>query len=358
MARPGASRSTTASSDTLHADTDSAADSSSYTGVSTITVDTTRKTRTSSERAKRVSGLKEGRGSEEQSTTDTKGRTVSGETLVEKATASQSSLLQQGLAALNLPWSMGLLFKSAEYPEPTKEPDFAESTTSLVEPETPRRIMMKERAERVKAKREKDEAEMAERVRKDKEKATRRSSRLNIVEKATQVVDAATSVLGKRSRDVLEKGKDRLGDLKRRASLRPRESDRPAPPSFEGPVPKRARLDDSKTAETKETTIETATAITRKPIYKPKTKRWLAAGLYVGQRRDFDPRLTDAKNRARLAGKPEAKERKYLPLPMFAGQRLIERGRDFKLPFDVFSPLPPGQPKPDEWKKTNKSKYP
>jgi hypothetical protein len=42
-------------------------------------------------------------------------------------------------------------------------------------------------------------------------------------------------------------------------------------------------------------------------------------------------------------------------LPMFAGERLLKMGRDFELPFDIYSPLPPGQPKPNEWRKTNKS---
>ena len=42
---------------------------------------------------------------------------------------------------------------------------------------------------------------------------------------------------------------------------------------------------------------------------------------------------------------------------MFAGERLLKQGRDFKLPFDIFSPLPAGQPKPDEWKKTNKNVF-
>ena len=35
----------------------------------------------------------------------------------------------------------------------------------------------------------------------------------------------------------------------------------------------------------------------------------------------------------------------------------MKQGRDFKLPFDVFSPLPAGQPKPDEWKKVNKNLF-
>ncbi|KAJ5469527.1 hypothetical protein N7539_009145 [Penicillium diatomitis] len=44
-------------------------------------------------------------------------------------------------------------------------------------------------------------------------------------------------------------------------------------------------------------------------------------------------------------------------MPMFGGSRMIENGRDYVLPFDVFSPLPPGQPKPDEWRKTNKNVF-
>ena len=36
---------------------------------------------------------------------------------------------------------------------------------------------------------------------------------------------------------------------------------------------------------------------------------------------------------------------------------MLKYGRDFKLPFDVFSPLPVGQPKPDEWRKVNKNVF-
>jgi histone-lysine N-methyltransferase ASH1L len=89
-----------------------------------------------------------------------------------------------------------------------------------------------------------------------------------------------------------------------------------------------------------------------------KQKRWLDQGMYTGQERDYNPRLNEANNKIRAARRRAAPEpqRKFLPLPMFAGERLLKLGRDFKLPFDVFSPLPPGQPKPDEWKKTNRSK--
>lgn len=83
---------------------------------------------------------------------------------------------------------------------------------------------------------------------------------------------------------------------------------------------------------------------------RPKRKLWLTQGLYVGQ--DVDPRLEN------IFGKRSctfSQQRKLLPLPWFAGARLLELGRDFKLPFDVFNALPRGQPKPEDWKKTHKS---
>lgn len=83
---------------------------------------------------------------------------------------------------------------------------------------------------------------------------------------------------------------------------------------------------------------------------RPKKKIWLTQGLYVGL--DIDPRME------KVFGKrsyPYSQQRNLLPLPMFAGARLLEFGRDFKLPFDVFNALPRGQPKPEDWKKTHKS---
>ena len=90
--------------------------------------------------------------------------------------------------------------------------------------------------------------------------------------------------------------------------------------------------------------------------YRPKPKIWLSHGLYIGQNRNFDARLTETKNKLKHNGKVADYQRSILPMPMFAGQRTLEMGRDFRLPFDVFSPLPPGQPKPEEWKRTRKSK--
>lgn len=94
-----------------------------------------------------------------------------------------------------------------------------------------------------------------------------------------------------------------------------------------------------------------------------RVKKWLSKGLYAGQDApaDYTSGLSTA-DKKKLAQLPELKPsgrfNKTLPLPMFAGLRTLINGRDFKLPFDVCNPLPPGQPKPDEWRKMTKSENP
>lgn len=87
-----------------------------------------------------------------------------------------------------------------------------------------------------------------------------------------------------------------------------------------------------------------------------KEKTWLTKGLYAGQ----DPETLDwfkASGNAKSVFKWYGKPNKALPLPLWNGQRLLHVGRDFKLPFDICAPLPPGQPKPTEWYKTSHSKF-
>ena len=79
----------------------------------------------------------------------------------------------------------------------------------------------------------------------------------------------------------------------------------------------------------------------------------------MGQDRDFDPRLSESQNRAKKRAKKPGKAHS-LPLPMFACERLLNEDpklvfRDFKLPFDTYSPLP-RKVKVDGWVKLNKSK--
>ena len=183
----------------------------------------------------------------------------------------------------------------------------------------------------------------------------RRSTRLEILEKASDMVEKTKSVLGKRGRETIEVGIEKLQALKgdKRASLRPRETETS---SKEEPSKKRARFSDVTDLVSK-SMFTTAAEPDRKATRTASTKRWLSQGLYVGQDPDFDPRLTETKNKAKKATirRSIGGQREILPLPMFAGQRTIEMGRNFRLPFDVFSPLPVYQPKPEEWKKTHKS---
>jgi histone-lysine N-methyltransferase ASH1L len=193
-------------------------------------------------------------------------------------------------------------------------------------------------------------------AKKETKSPIRRSSRLSLLEKASDLVGRASSVLGKRSRDVLGKGKE----LGRRASLRPRitapKEEPPKAPS-EAPAAKRRRVSESDLpAKIKEN--EEAEQETPKPVTRNKSKRWLAHGLYTGQEyaeTETRPLQSRTKNSRRKS--QNASQRKLLPMPMFAGDRLLKQGRDFQLPFDIFSPLPTGQPKPNEWRKTNKSMY-
>ncbi|KFY36444.1 hypothetical protein V495_07872 [Pseudogymnoascus sp. VKM F-4514 (FW-929)] len=98
--------------------------------------------------------------------------------------------------------------------------------------------------------------------------------------------------------------------------------------------------------------------VEEKPKVK-KVKKWLNRGLYAGQEAivDLSHSYTAKERKAMAKANAEVKRRSILPLPLWAGQRLLLNGRDFKLPFDVCSPLPPGQPKPDEWRKTTKNRF-
>lgn len=96
----------------------------------------------------------------------------------------------------------------------------------------------------------------------------------------------------------------------------------------------------------------------QKQYLKPKTKAWLKQGLYVGQHRDFDARLSETQNRAKKRARKQ-RERDVLPLPMFAGGRMLDEDphhvyRHFKLPFDTYNPLP-RKVKVDGWVKLSKS---
>ena len=178
----------------------------------------------------------------------------------------------------------------------------------------------------------------------------RKSTRHSILSKTSTVVDKTTKVLGKRVRETVENGKEQVSALYGPRSARLRSEMAAQAKPAEGPVAKKTRLSKPVPKESSPEPI-----IPKKTTQKRK-KTWLEHGLYVGQDRDFDPRLTEARNIQKIAHKASAQKQPFIPLPMYAGQKAMDRGRDFRLPFSVFSPLPPGQPKPDEWRRVTKSK--
>jgi [histone H3]-lysine4 N-trimethyltransferase ASH1L len=292
-----------------------------------------------------------------------KNRNVSGETLVNNASESQDSLLKKGIDSLNLPWNMSDVFNTGSKANLVKSSteDAAASTGSLdtvtpdeeeeEEEEEEDSEYEKERAAKAAAKKKKmaDNNKLWEKRRKLADKhATRRSSRASMLTKATDLAAGiADSVLGKR--------KDRVGEL--RTSPRTKRTINML--AGEEPDAKKRRVSDSGATSAPQTTIAAPTPANKKAPRPPKDKKWLTSGLYAGQQRSFDARHhggSKGKRKSTSEGQ-ERKENSIMPLPMFFGERLLKEGRDFKLPFDVFSPLPAGQPKPDEWRKSNKNVF-
>lgn len=185
--------------------------------------------------------------------------------------------------------------------------------------------------------------------------SVRRSSRLSIVDRASDMLARTSSVLGKRQREL----GDNKRDVSRRSSLRPRHL---APPKEETPAsepsapqPKKRRVSESDLSKLQEKEPSPPEEESKPAVPQYRPKRWLSHGLYTGQEpSDSPPKQRRSKNSAKTGTGPS--NRRILPMPMFAGSRLVNNGRDYQLPFDIFSPLPSGQPKPDEWRKTNKSK--
>ena len=182
----------------------------------------------------------------------------------------------------------------------------------------------------------------------------RRSTRLEMLDRGTGLAKSTKSFLGKRGRDTCT---NELREVDKRSTYGDgsiTSTDIEVLKS-EGLVQKRARCLNKNRESDKPSTPEKE----RKPVRKSMPKRWLSHGLYIGQDQITSSRVSQkaTKLKRSLDECSGTQHRKFLPMPMFGGQRMIEMGRDFKLPFDVFSPPPPGQPRPEEWKKIHKSEY-
>ena len=235
-------------------------------------------------------------------------RSVSGETLVNRNNDSRDRLLQRKVKGLDGDWNVG-----------------ATSEDGLRSPV----VTPKHQARR------------------------RRPTRLKMIDQVTSLLEFTSAVLGKRKRETIEAGLEDVQGLagNKRVNLGSTELRTLsfADPSHEKDCSSEFGIKDEGSTEP---------GVSRRSAKKP-SKRWLSQGLYVGQDRDFDPRLTESKNKLRNASTKQAdlRQQSVMPLPMFAGQRTLEIGRNFRLPWDIFAPLPPGQPRPNEWKKTQKSMF-
>ncbi|KAG8534266.1 uncharacterized protein KY384_001110 [Bacidia gigantensis] len=168
----------------------------------------------------------------------------------------------------------------------------------------------------------------------------------------TMVDKAKKTVLGKRARKDSESAspmKRSTNDL-RRTSSRLQEV---VPRTSEEPAAKKPKISLVK-EETANSTLRTSDKATKKPV-----KQWVNQGLYVGQDRRSKAKLPGIQKQtgedASDENTKQPRENKLLPRPMFVGEMMINRDRDFKLPYDVFSPLTDRQPAPDEWRKQQKN---
>lgn len=197
----------------------------------------------------------------------------------------------------------------------------------------------------------------------------------SIKDRVKTAAGKAGTVLGKRTRDMVESGKRRLGmtkeespqknkllkelDLGKKGVLDEIDLDEDfAVPTFARPT-KRSKTE-SKTA------LRENQPVTTGPLQKTsdgkKVKKWQPAGLYVGQDEDADPihggprkKLQKKRPGSSTSDPPlEPKKRSVMPLPMF---NYLESSRDFVIPYDVFAPSwKKGDEKPKDWHKINKNR--
>jgi histone-lysine N-methyltransferase ASH1L len=185
------------------------------------------------------------------------------------------------------------------------------------------------------------------------------------------------SVLGKRSHDMMEAGKRKVGEFKARNDKNSKylkeldmgvkgvldemdfDSDEEDEKAQQARPAKKAKKEKaSSSLKPMAPPLLKATSASGH-VTARKGKRWMKEGLYVGQTMDNDRTKHGSKkklqkNRPSSSGSQDtqtqpARNRTMLPLPMF-GYLGDDKEVDFKIPFDVFAPsFKKGDPKPKDW---------
>ncbi|KAI0476442.1 SET domain-containing protein [Xylariaceae sp. FL0804] len=219
----------------------------------------------------------------------------------------------------------------------------------------------------------------AKAAKKDDEAPRRIATRASGVEAATLAEKIST--LGKRGRKTFERGMSkmsrelrRLQDTNEFAGIETKPVlyttwangkyiDPDAPEEEEEDEEEKEEPEEEPPAKRAKVAAEPQAPVDEAPVARQRrVKKWLDRGLYAGQQAPTDMfKGLTASEKKKLAQLPELvpceKPNSALPLPIFGGLRMLIEGRDFKMPFDVCNPLPPGQPKPDEWRKMTKNRF-
>jgi histone-lysine N-methyltransferase ASH1L len=130
--------------------------------------------------------------------------------------------------------------------------------------------------------------------------------------------------------------------------------------SFPAPGAERPSKRAKKASAIKEEPIIMPMAAPRGPLQKTsdgkRVKKWLEAGLYVGQDENIDPVRLHKKPASATTTESDTpvNRRTFMPLPMFS---YLECSRDFTIPYDIYAPsLKKGDERPKDWHKINRNR--
>ncbi|KUJ07399.1 SET domain-containing protein [Mollisia scopiformis] len=273
--------------------------------------------------------------------TEARRRTISGDTLIgalasgntstESVQKEASRLVRDGIEALDLQWSVKGLYKSKSQ---TELSGGAEKSAKQIELE--RRRSTRSAGEKIESFTKKLTGVLGKRSRKQEDTVAGPKKAKRELRNLADTPEFAKIDTKPVVHEVWSKGKLVVAEPPRKKK------------KVEAPEPEKTRVEEAKSIEKK------------KKFGGKRAKTWLKKGLYAGQdpqvNRDWfkDDSLDMRKKMEDIAPyKPNG----FMPLPMWHGQRLLQTGRDFKLPFDVCNPLPHGQPKPNEWQKTSRNRF-
>lgn len=177
----------------------------------------------------------------------------------------------------------------------------------------------------------------------------RRSSRLSMIgtsPKPAMSMETPNRTVGKRSHEVMNTGSRSVN-----AKLGSSSSETKQQSMKRAKVSKK-RGEEEEDVSSDDSEISDEDSLKAQP---PKKKKiWAIQGLFMGETEDFDPRRRTKRGRLSGAGELPNKRKPALPLPIFHGRALMDNRRDFKLPFNVFSPSP-YKAHPPGWKSLSRS---